>query len=222
MSHIKPSERAEAFLLKGLLLFQWCTSKALWVKLLCLRVIHLVVPSAPLMRSKLRVHLRWRRYFEWTYAVLKIKIFAYADDNSGFSTLQEERDTRQQRLEVLSKVEKVHNWFCSVRCPFYLFTASSNSHTCSVLQLFIVLLEVEETERMKTTVSTEAEEQRLLEKTQRKIEHIYSQLKHHDPQWVLHIATIWAATGTRCSNPVRRISFSVCRKLLTNKWNLSG
>lgn len=52
---------------------------------------------------------------------------------------------------------------------------------CSTLQLFIVLLEVEETERMKTTVLSEAEERRLMEKRQRKVEHIYSQLQHHNP-----------------------------------------
>ncbi|KAM7381696.1 hypothetical protein PAMA_012505 [Pampus argenteus] len=69
------------------------------------------------------------------------------------SPLEEQKDTRQQRLEVLSKIEK----------------------------LFIVLLEVEEKERMKTTVLSEEEERRLMEKTQRKVEHIYSQLKHHDP-----------------------------------------
>uniref|UniRef100_A0A668AW71 PAT1 homolog 2 n=1 Tax=Myripristis murdjan TaxID=586833 RepID=A0A668AW71_9TELE len=65
---------------------------------------------------------------------------------------QEQKDTRQQRLEVLSKIEK----------------------------LFIVLLEVEEAERMKATAVGEAES-RLKEKTQRKVENIYSQLKHHDP-----------------------------------------
>ncbi|XP_071403013.1 protein PAT1 homolog 2 [Centroberyx affinis] len=67
--------------------------------------------------------------------------------------LEEPKDTRQQRLAVLSKVEK----------------------------LFIVLLEVEEADRMKATAVGEAEE-RLIEKTQRKVKHIYSQLQHHDPQ----------------------------------------
>ncbi|XP_028287353.1 protein PAT1 homolog 2 isoform X2 [Parambassis ranga] len=66
---------------------------------------------------------------------------------------EEPKDTRQQRLEILSKIEK----------------------------LFVVLLEVEETARMKTTVLSEAEEKRLMEKTQRKVEHIYSQLQHHHP-----------------------------------------
>uniref|UniRef100_A0A3P8SW86 PAT1 homolog 2 n=1 Tax=Amphiprion percula TaxID=161767 RepID=A0A3P8SW86_AMPPE len=61
----------------------------------------------------------------------------------------EQKDTRQQRLEILSKIEK----------------------------LFIVLLEVEETERMKTTVLSEAEEKRFMEKSQRKVAHIYSQLQ---------------------------------------------
>ncbi|CAJ1080417.1 protein PAT1 homolog 2 isoform X2 [Xyrichtys novacula] len=67
--------------------------------------------------------------------------------------LEEQKDIRQQRLEILNKIEK----------------------------LFFVLLEVEETERMKTTVLSEAEERGLMEKTQRKVEHIYSQLQHHDP-----------------------------------------
>lgn len=58
---------------------------------------------------------------------------------------------------------------------FYCFPT-----TCSALQLFIVLLEVEETKRMKTKVLPEAEEQRLMEETQRKVEHIYSQLQHHE------------------------------------------
>ncbi|XP_030255290.1 protein PAT1 homolog 2 isoform X2 [Sparus aurata] len=66
---------------------------------------------------------------------------------------EEQKDIRQQRLEVLSKIEK----------------------------LFVVLLEVEETERMKTTVLSEAEERRLREKTQAKVQHIYSQLQHHEP-----------------------------------------
>ncbi|XP_033468016.2 protein PAT1 homolog 2 isoform X1 [Epinephelus lanceolatus] len=65
--------------------------------------------------------------------------------------LEEQKDTRQQRLEVLSKIEK----------------------------LFMALLEVEETERMKTTVSSEAEESRVREKSQEKVQHIYSQLQHH-------------------------------------------
>uniref|UniRef100_A0A665WYK9 PAT1 homolog 2 n=1 Tax=Echeneis naucrates TaxID=173247 RepID=A0A665WYK9_ECHNA len=43
-------------------------------------------------------------------------------------------------------------------------------------EMFMALLEVEETERMKTTVVSEAEEGRLMEKTQRKVDHIYSQL----------------------------------------------
>ncbi|XP_029384028.1 protein PAT1 homolog 2 [Echeneis naucrates] len=66
---------------------------------------------------------------------------------------EDQKDTRQQRLEVLSKIEK----------------------------MFMALLEVEETERMKTTVVSEAEEGRLMEKTQRKVDHIYSQLQHHVP-----------------------------------------
>ncbi|XP_019960373.2 protein PAT1 homolog 2 isoform X1 [Paralichthys olivaceus] len=67
--------------------------------------------------------------------------------------LEEQKDTRQQRLEVLSKIEK----------------------------LFMALLEVEETERVKTPVLSEAEERLLMEKTQFKVEHIYSQLQNHNP-----------------------------------------
>ncbi|KAF0025398.1 hypothetical protein F2P81_022279 [Scophthalmus maximus] len=67
--------------------------------------------------------------------------------------LEEQKDMRQQRLEVLSKIEK----------------------------LFIALLEVEETARMKTPVLSEAEERRLGEKTQWKVENIYSQLQDHNP-----------------------------------------
>ncbi|XP_074518670.1 protein PAT1 homolog 2 isoform X2 [Halichoeres trimaculatus] len=67
--------------------------------------------------------------------------------------LEEQKDNRQQRLEVLSKIEK----------------------------LFVVLLEVEEMERVKTTVLPEGEEKRLMEKTQRTVEYIYSQLQHHNP-----------------------------------------
>ncbi|XP_059179977.1 protein PAT1 homolog 2 isoform X2 [Centropristis striata] len=66
---------------------------------------------------------------------------------------EEQKDIRQQRLVVLSKIEK----------------------------LFMVLLEVEEAERMKTSVLSEAEERRLLEKSQGKVEQIYSQLQHHSP-----------------------------------------
>ncbi|XP_061910852.1 protein PAT1 homolog 2 isoform X3 [Entelurus aequoreus] len=65
---------------------------------------------------------------------------------------EDQKDTRRQRLEVLSKIEK----------------------------LFIVLLEVEETDRIKTAVMSEPEERRLMEKTQRKVEHIFSEMQHHD------------------------------------------
>ncbi|XP_063748750.1 protein PAT1 homolog 2 isoform X2 [Eleginops maclovinus] len=65
--------------------------------------------------------------------------------------LEEQKDIKQQRLEVLSKIEK----------------------------LFMVLLEVEEAERMKTPLMSEAEERSVMEKSQGKVEHIYSQLQHH-------------------------------------------
>ncbi|XP_034049368.1 protein PAT1 homolog 2 [Thalassophryne amazonica] len=64
---------------------------------------------------------------------------------------EEQKDTRQQRLEVLSKIEK----------------------------LFMVLLSVEEMERMKSTTVGETEEMKQT-KIQGKIEYIYSQLQHHD------------------------------------------
>ncbi|CAB1440080.1 unnamed protein product [Pleuronectes platessa] len=67
--------------------------------------------------------------------------------------LEEQKDLRQQRLEVLCKIEK----------------------------LFVALLEVEETERVKTPVLSEAEERMLVEKTQLKVQHIYSQLQNHYP-----------------------------------------
>ncbi|XP_061562641.1 protein PAT1 homolog 2 isoform X1 [Phycodurus eques] len=66
--------------------------------------------------------------------------------------LEEQKDTRRQRLELLSEIEK----------------------------LFMVLLEVEETDRTKTAVLSEPEERRLTEKTQRKVEHIYSKMQNHD------------------------------------------
>ncbi|XP_054454963.1 protein PAT1 homolog 2 [Anoplopoma fimbria] len=67
--------------------------------------------------------------------------------------LEEQKDIRRQRLEVFSKIEK----------------------------LFGVLLEVEEAERMKSNVLSEAEERILMEKSQGKVEHIYSQLQRHNP-----------------------------------------
>ncbi|KAI7797097.1 protein PAT1 homolog 2 [Triplophysa rosa] len=62
---------------------------------------------------------------------------------------EEHKDTRLQRLEVLSTVEK----------------------------LFIVLLEVEEAKKIKATVSNKEEERRLMQNTQKKVERIYSRLQ---------------------------------------------
>ncbi|XP_056627761.1 protein PAT1 homolog 2 [Triplophysa dalaica] len=62
---------------------------------------------------------------------------------------EEHKDTRQQRLEVLSTVEK----------------------------LFIVLLEVEEAKKIKATASNKEEERRLMQNTQKKVEQIYSRLQ---------------------------------------------
>ena len=49
-----------------------------------------------------------------------------------------------------------------------------------VLQLFIVLLEVEDAERVKTSLLTEEEETKQRENTLRKVKHIYSELLDPD------------------------------------------
>ncbi|XP_057682665.1 protein PAT1 homolog 2 isoform X1 [Corythoichthys intestinalis] len=64
----------------------------------------------------------------------------------------EQKDTRRQRLELLSEIEK----------------------------LYIVLLDVEEMNRTKTSGLSESEERRLMETRQRKVEHIYSKMQHYD------------------------------------------
>ncbi|KAM9773271.1 protein PAT1 homolog 2 isoform 1-T1 [Syngnathus typhle] len=65
--------------------------------------------------------------------------------------LEEKKDMTRQRLELLSEIEK----------------------------LFIVLLEVEESGRTNAKVLSGPEEKRLMEKTQRKVEQIYSRIQHH-------------------------------------------
>uniref|UniRef100_A0A8C2PTU0 PAT1 homolog 2 n=1 Tax=Cyprinus carpio TaxID=7962 RepID=A0A8C2PTU0_CYPCA len=62
---------------------------------------------------------------------------------------EEHKYTRQQRLEVLSTIEK----------------------------LYIVLLEVEEADKMKATVSDKDEEKRLVQNIQRKVEQLYNELR---------------------------------------------
>ncbi|KAG1941186.1 protein PAT1 homolog 2 [Pimephales promelas] len=62
---------------------------------------------------------------------------------------EEHKDTRQQRLDVLSTIEK----------------------------LYIVLLEVEEAEKMKATVSDKDEERRLMQNIKRKVEQLYTELR---------------------------------------------
>ncbi|KAJ7984453.1 hypothetical protein DPEC_G00354990 [Dallia pectoralis] len=66
---------------------------------------------------------------------------------------EELKDLRQQRLEVLMRIEN----------------------------LFMVLLEVEEGQRMKPHVLEEGEKRRLMEGTQRKVEYIYAQLQNPRP-----------------------------------------
>lgn len=65
------------------------------------------------------------------------------------STHEEHKDTRQQRLEVLSTIEK----------------------------LYLILLEVEEAEKVKTTVSDKEEESRLMQNMKRKVEQLYNELR---------------------------------------------
>ncbi|XP_048027128.1 protein PAT1 homolog 2 isoform X3 [Megalobrama amblycephala] len=62
---------------------------------------------------------------------------------------EEHKDTRQQRLEVLSTIEK----------------------------LYIVLLEVEEAEKTKATVSDKDEERRLMQNIKRKVQQLYTELR---------------------------------------------
>ncbi|XP_056153579.1 protein PAT1 homolog 2 [Lampris incognitus] len=68
------------------------------------------------------------------------------------SQQEEHKDNSRQRLEVLKKIE----------------------------EMFLVLLEVEEADRMNTTVVAETTEQRLTENPRRKVEQIFTQLQHHD------------------------------------------
>uniref|UniRef100_A0A673KN43 Protein PAT1 homolog 2-like n=1 Tax=Sinocyclocheilus rhinocerous TaxID=307959 RepID=A0A673KN43_9TELE len=65
------------------------------------------------------------------------------------NTPDEHKYTRQQRLEVLSTIEK----------------------------LYIVLLEVEEADKMKATVSDKDEERQLVQNIKRKVEHLYNELR---------------------------------------------
>uniref|UniRef100_A0A8C2D2N7 PAT1 homolog 2 n=1 Tax=Cyprinus carpio TaxID=7962 RepID=A0A8C2D2N7_CYPCA len=65
------------------------------------------------------------------------------------NTSDEHKDTRQQRLEVLSTIEK----------------------------LYIVLLEVEEANKMKATVSDKDEERRLMQNIKRKVDQLYNKLR---------------------------------------------
>uniref|UniRef100_A0A673HDN0 Protein PAT1 homolog 2-like n=1 Tax=Sinocyclocheilus rhinocerous TaxID=307959 RepID=A0A673HDN0_9TELE len=62
---------------------------------------------------------------------------------------EEHKDTRQQRLEVLSTIEK----------------------------LYIVLLEVEEANKMKATVSDKDEERQLMQNIKRKVDQLYNELR---------------------------------------------
>uniref|UniRef100_A0A8C1JTZ6 PAT1 homolog 2 n=1 Tax=Cyprinus carpio TaxID=7962 RepID=A0A8C1JTZ6_CYPCA len=65
------------------------------------------------------------------------------------NTSDEHKDIRQQRLEVLSTIEK----------------------------LYIVLLEVEEANKMKATVSDKDEERRLMQNIKRKVDQLYNKLR---------------------------------------------
>uniref|UniRef100_A0A671LQZ4 Protein PAT1 homolog 2-like n=1 Tax=Sinocyclocheilus anshuiensis TaxID=1608454 RepID=A0A671LQZ4_9TELE len=65
------------------------------------------------------------------------------------NTSDEHKDSRRQRLEVLSTIEK----------------------------LYIVLLEVEEANKMKATVSDKDEERRLMQNIKRKVDQLYNELR---------------------------------------------
>ncbi|CAL8307889.1 unnamed protein product [Boreogadus saida] len=72
--------------------------------------------------------------------------------NPTHGSHEEPKDVKTQQLEVLMQMEK----------------------------LFVVLLEVEEEDRMKGKVLAEAEEKKAKEKTRRKVQNILSQLQHYD------------------------------------------
>lgn len=65
------------------LFFQWYTSKALWVKLLCPHVTLLAVPSVLFMPSKLRVQSRWL-FFRQLLASYECFLFALPDTEIVF------------------------------------------------------------------------------------------------------------------------------------------
>ncbi|TRY64746.1 hypothetical protein DNTS_017797 [Danionella cerebrum] len=70
------------------------------------------------------------------------------------TTDEEPKDTRQQRLEVLSTIEK----------------------------LYIVMLEVEEAENLKATVSDKEEERQLMESVNKKVEQLYNVMRRTNLQ----------------------------------------
>ncbi|CAL8303344.1 unnamed protein product [Lota lota] len=72
--------------------------------------------------------------------------------NPTHGSHEEPKDVKTQQLEVLMQMEK----------------------------LFVVLLEVEEEDRMMGKVLAEAEEKKVKEKTRRKVQNILSQLQHYD------------------------------------------
>lgn len=83
---------------------QWCTLKALWVKSPCPLVILLVGLLVQCTQSHLRVLRRWPPPL--THCIDDCLTITSLP-TSLFFLRQEQKDTRQQRLEVLSKIEKV-------------------------------------------------------------------------------------------------------------------
>lgn len=130
----------------------------------------------------------WGDCVFWRFPVFECFRSAFPATDLYFLSFKYQKDTRLQRLDILNKIEKVPDYdliWHSSEFFFFLFFFWPPCKMASVLQLFMVLLEVEETERMKTPLLSEAEERRLVEKIQRKVEHIYSQLQHHNPLWVM-------------------------------------
>lgn len=55
------------------------------------------------------------------------------------------------------------------------------SPTCVAVQLYLVLMEIEEMDRMKSGYRSEEDDRRNLEKKQKKVEYMYAQLEEFCP-----------------------------------------
>lgn len=127
----------------------------------------------------------WGDCFAVTSSILVLYSFAFHDTETYFHFTGTKR-YQTTAVRGPQQNRKGTSSFWMQWDAFFFYLVLQQTDTCSALQLFIILLEVEEKDRMKTTVLPEAEEKRLMEETQRKVEQIYSQLQHHDPQWVIN------------------------------------